>query len=129
MKIKGISIPELTIAMSYVSVRKYEDNITFNRKPERKGNWLHFTLTVEDTSGPGARRSHQGRKVKAACWHAHRDIMEEIFDIAPGAVLVAAMARYEGREGFARTYPATGETNIGSMIEPMRYRDACECEE
>ncbi len=129
MKIKGISIETLTSVVAIISHQEYRGNITFKRLPEKTGNFVFFTLTVLDSSKPGAKRSATGRRISAACWHAHRDIMLALFEHNPDALLVTAMARYEGLEGFERNYPATGDVNIGSMFEPRCYADACECED
>ena len=128
MKVKGITESGLRFIVESVSNLRYNGNIVFKREPERKGNFLFFTLTVRDSSGPGGRRSHSGRRVAAACWHAHRDVMRAMFESYPEALLVTALARYEGRVGFERDFPATGDTNIGSMAAPLPMRYACECD-
>jgi len=128
MKIKGISESRLRGTVRDISDSNYNGNIVFKREPEWIGNFLFFTLTVKTSFEAGARRSARGRRIAAACWHANRDIMAELFSANPDALLVTALARYEGREGFESIYPATGEKNIGSHYEPMAYADACECE-
>lgn len=128
MRVKGISELDLALIVGHVSRVFYAGNLIFKREPETIGRFVHFTLRVKDSKGPGARRSHSGRRLVSACWHAHRDVMVELFDFAPDALLVTAMARYEGREGFLREYPGTGSVNLGSAFEPMAYRDACDCD-
>ena len=127
MKIKGITEKTLRNIIDVVSLEMYDGNIKFKREPEQKGNFLHFTVTVNKAADPGGRRSHTGRRVAAACWHVHRDIMREIFDANPDAILVTAVVRYEGRDDFERKYRATGEQNIGSMAQPLYYINACDC--
>lgn len=129
MKVKGIDQDQLTSIVRGVSVSQYDGNIRFNREPETKGNFVLFTLTVRSSRDKGAKRSNTGRRIAACCWHAHRDVMIAIFNVNPEALLVTAMARYEGRDGFERNYPATGDANIGSAFAPMCYADACECED
>lgn len=129
MKIKGISESALRFTVESVSNLRYNGNIVFKREPERKGNFLFFTLTVRKSADKGGRRSNTGRKVAAACWHAHRDIMRAIFENYPEAILVSAFARYEGRVDFERTFPATGANNMGSIANPLRMDSACECPE
>jgi len=126
MKLKGLTIEQLRNAVDTANA-EYDGNIRFKREPEQIGNFLHFTLTVNDSRKSGGRLSHSGRRVSALCWHGHRDVMRQIFAIDPEAVLVTALARYEGLEGFMREYPATGNTNIGSMFEPLPMNQACEC--
>lgn len=127
MRAKGIGAYALYQIVRAVSECHYDGNITFLREPETRGNWVHFTLTVQDSAGEGGRRGHSGRRIKAACWHAHRDVLMTLFDQCPDAIVVTAKARYEGREGFLQVYPPTGEVNIGSRFAPLAYRDACDC--
>lgn len=128
MKVKGVSESALRFIVESVSNLRYNGNIVFKREPERKGNFVFFTLTVNYSGGKGGRRSHTGRKVAAACWHAHRDVMRAMFESYPEAILVTALARYEGRVDFERSFEATGDGNIGSMAAPLAMRDACECD-
>jgi hypothetical protein len=129
MRIKGISSSALEFIVYTVSHLRYNGNIKFKREPERKGNFLHFTLTVHNSSGKGARRSNTGRRIAALCWHGHRDVMRTIFDNYPDALLITALARYDGAESFADQFEATGNGNIGSIARPCKLRDACECNE
>lgn len=108
----------------------YEDNVRWKREPEWKNGWIHFTLRVASSRGPGHSRAfYQGRRSVAACWHTHRDFMRILFTLYPDAVLVSRMARYEGADGFRRTFNATGYANRGSMMQPLCARDACDCYE
>lgn len=84
-------------------------------------------LSVSDSRGPGARRTWSGRRGPYVCWHAYRDVLRAIFALEPSAVIVTTMARYEGSEGFERTYPATADKNIGSMVRPAYMVEMCEC--
>lgn len=127
MKIKGLYATDLVTAISTVSQEQYNGNIIFNRNPEKVGNFLHFTLRVINSKGPGARVSASGRRSVALCWHGHRDVMQEIFTRHPTALLVTAMARYDGADGFECEYPQTGDQNIGSIAQPLCYADACLC--
>ena len=77
----------------------------------------------------GARRAASGRRVKAACWHAHRDVMLALFDAVPEAKVSTALATYVGRQSFLEQYGATRSTNHGSMMAPASYGDLCDCEE
>ena len=118
--------------------KRYRGNLKFKTGPKESGKRstkVDFTLGVNGTQpvngapASGSRRSHSGRRVAAACWHAHRDFMQALFDAKPEAVLVSCQARYEGRAGFERNYEATGYQNIGSQFEPLAYREACDCRE
>jgi len=67
------------------------------------------------------------RRVNAVCWHGHRDFMIRLFDLLPDLVLRTAVATYRGRSGFLDTYLATGDRNIGSVVDPQAYSTACNC--
>ena len=129
MKIKGIRIEQLINTVLDIGYEHYANNILFKRWPDRTGNFLNFTLTVRKSANAGGRRSATGRKVAAACWHAHRDIMAELFRINPQALLVTALTRYDGAADFYETFESTGDGNIGSIAQPLAMRDACECDD
>ena len=127
MKLKGLTIDQLSTLVARISRDQYSENIIFKRDPDQVGNFLHFTLTVINSAGPGAKRSPRGRRIAALCWHGHRDIMRAIFNAFPDSLLITALARYEGQKGFEHNFPKTGFTNIGSIAEPFAFRNACEC--
>lgn len=77
---------------------------------------------------PGQRRSAQGRRINAACWHAYRDALQALFDAEPDAKVKTAFAKYYGAEQYSEKFPATGWANIGSMAQPVQFREACDCE-
>jgi len=131
MKIKGITEAQLRAAVQSAGKEFYDDNLQFNREPEKIGNWLHFTLRVKNSSKPGAGRSSsmfsRGRKQVSACWHAHRDVMRAIFRARPDALLITQLAHYEGSAGFEHEFPYTGTQNCGPQADPIARQDCCEC--
>jgi hypothetical protein len=72
---------------------------------------------------------NQGRVVNAVCWHGYRDFFMRLFDLEATAKAVTGVSRYDGIAGFYASYPETGWKNIGSMMQPMNYHDACNCNE
>ncbi len=126
MKIKGITESELRAAVQTASDEFYRGNIVFRREPEKVGRFLHFTLAVKGCGGRGAHHTAQ-RRTAAACWHAHRDVMRAIFKLAPDALLITMLARYEGSEGFEHEFPMTGAQNAGSMMQSRLRQDCCKC--
>jgi hypothetical protein len=75
------------------------------------------------------RVSHRGRRVAAVCWHGHAAFFRELFKRDPHIEVRsrwAAGAVHYTAENFERTYPETGNANIGSLMTPMAYRDACD---
>jgi len=126
MNIKHVTTAQMETALATVN-RAYDGNITFKRFDPQHNGGVHFTLGVRSSKAPGGRRSHTGKRVAAACWHAHRDFMKEIFALVPNAVLRSCHACYKGKAGFERDFPNTGYINIGSMMQPLEFQNACEC--
>ncbi len=127
MKLANVTACQLRMIVSVVSDESYAGELIFEREPEGNGKWVHFTLRTVNGKSPGARRTHTGRRLAKACWHAHRDVMQLLFDTHPDAVLVTMLATYDGRDDFLATFPDTGATNLGSIAAPLRADAACEC--
>lgn len=70
---------------------------------------------------------NRGRKVHAVCWHGHREFFYALFQHVPDAIVITAMARYEGLVGFEDTYPST-DRNIGPPVSPIHYSECCTCD-
>lgn len=132
MKVWGIkSVTSIMDVVHTVSRERYNGNLMFKRLPELMGHTdrspIRFTLTVKRAANPGGRISASGRKVCAACWHCHRDVMRAIFAINPHARIKSSLADYRSKEHFEDTFYATGYTNCGSMMAPLNAMDACAC--
>lgn len=126
MKVWGIDLETLESIKDSVS-REYGGNVRWKRLPEPTGRAIAFTLTVVSSHGDGSRRSNEGRKIAAACWHVHRDLFTRIFGANPDARIKTAMADYRGEQDFYDTYPQTGAVNVGSLYNPLSARNACNC--
>ena len=105
---------------------KQGDNIMI-KNLRKDGRGYRFTITVKDSSKQGARRSYTGRRIAAACWHAYRDLILALFDLGCERVQ-SCRADWHSRDHFLTTYEVTGNENIGSILQPLCYADACECE-
>ena len=127
MKLYGISEKVLRSIVNVVS-QDYDKNVVFKKEPEKSGNAINFSLRILDCNKIGSRRSNTGRKIPAACWHVHRDIMELIFLWNPSARLQSILADYRGEKDFLEKFAATGSTNLGSNAKPIRADRACNCE-
>ena len=133
MRLQGLSVSELRQVVGEISEMYYDHNLIFNREPEpdpRHDGWIRFTLRVEDSSGKGARRNPQGRRMVSACWHAHRDVASLIFQVNPEARLHTAVTKYDGRDHYLTAFPETGERSVwGSTVaKRVTPRHLCECE-
>ena len=130
MRAVNITPGQLDKALTEVN-KLYDGNIVFKRGPEYIGRTSHFTLTVKNSNGLGARRSAgygtAGRKIAAACWHVHGYFFEAVFNqnsISPNARIRTAVSCITG--------PGENEGNwqdkrIGPPIAPVMYSEACEC--
>lgn len=117
---------------------RYEGNVMGEwqrRGPGNSPTMLNQTGTrwrgrimVRDSFAPGARRSRQGRRMPAACWHAIRDVLAEILRTNPTAKLTTSLATYTASTWEER-YPPTGAVNIGSVMQPRYMTELCDCGE
>lgn len=76
---------------------------------------------------PGQKRSWQGRRTAACCWHAYRDVLIEVFNINPEAKVKTMFAKYYGREEFYKLFPLTQYRNVGSAFQPITAGELCDC--
>jgi hypothetical protein len=136
MQITGITPLQFADAVRKVSV-SYGDNLDYEVTSQQSSTRFRArvipvvsgaTTCSPGVSAPGARKSWSGRRIKAACWHAYRDVMIEVFNINPSARIYTGMAKYKGIDGFNENYPRTADQNIGSMMSPAYMPDLCECE-
>jgi hypothetical protein len=137
MVVYGVTENELLRAARTVGV-------SLDYSPVAQGRGLRLRLTtsgaVRTASGrlkvppPYARRAHHrnddgSRRLltRSVCWHGHRDFFRALFELAPEARVVTAMATYRGREDFEASHEESGWRNIGSQMDPIYARDACDC--
>lgn len=135
MIVTGATIDQLSQALQMVNSTPqdttvpYNGNITFRSIEPISKNRVRFTLTVKDSKGPGGRlgfpdyQTGKQRSVKAACWHAHGDFFDALFTVAPSAVVRTAGNKITKGAGNWE------DRNIGSMMHPLLYSEACHCDE
>jgi hypothetical protein len=85
------------------------------RDPEKTAQFQRRSSMMMTVSG-------YPRKVRAVCWHGHREVMKSIFAYDPEARLMTSMADYRGADSFRSSFERTGDRNIGSRV-------ACDCNE
>lgn len=132
MEIKGLTVDAFTDILTRVSRDQYAGNLRLDYEPVRlnaAGTRFRLRIRAVSSRESGARRSASGRRMPAACWHAFRDVFIAVFDAYPDATVRTGMAVYRGRDGFHRDYPATGDVNIGSMVNWVTMPDLCECDD
>lgn len=113
---KNVTLDDLESALAKAN-EKFSGNLRWNRYPEKAGRGYRFTLRVSDSKGPGARLGFSGRHMTSACWHAHGTF----FDALPREAVVKA------GELTIRPGDMWQDRNIGSMMQPLYYSEACEC--
>jgi hypothetical protein len=141
MIVRGIEESDLRAALE-VANYAYRGNLRFRVGPEpipQAHQLWRIRLGVKDLEGPGCRRSvawswwerswwdQKARHVNSACYHAHRDFLYALFERAPYARAVTALALYEGLADFEARHQRVGGVNVGSYFEPVRFEDCCDC--
>ncbi len=110
---------------------RFDGNIIYRRCDPISSNRLRLTLTVKQSKGPGGRLSvtymifgpakGSPKHLKSACWHVHGYFFDQLFKINPYAV-VQAMGKI-----ITKDHGNWEDSNIGSVMHPVYYSDACEC--
>jgi hypothetical protein len=118
MKAKNTNKAAMEAALAIVN-KKYDRNICWNRFDD--GKTINFTLTVLDSHQAGGRRSREGRRIAAACWHVHGDFFDALFEVCPDAVIVSMGKKITKEAGNWQ------DQNIGSAYLPFMYSEACDC--
>ncbi len=101
----------------------FDGNLQFNNFQRLSDTRYRVTLRVKDSHKKGARlgfldyETGKQRHLINACWHAHGTF----FDALPEGTRIQA--------GGIVTYPgeAWQDRNIGSLMNPLYYSEACEC--
>lgn len=138
MLIYGMDSETVADVIREVSAESYAGNLEASRCEsngrDRAGNpKTRFTIRVRSSFEPGHRLGQQitpngnRRRVPAACWHVYRDVLAALLARNPDARLVSAQGDYRGARAFLDSFERTGDSNIGSQVSPLAYRDACEC--
>ena len=105
--------------------------VDFERVSASRGGGETFNVRLTLPHGQNRetyrRVSADGRRIAAVCWHGFRDFYRALFESTPDAIVVSALARYEGSDDFEAVYPSTAYRNIGSAYRPLAYSSACVC--
>lgn len=90
--------------------------LRFNRF-DRKGKYVNFTIET-DSKIPGARKSHSGRNLPKASWHAHGFLFEEILKLNKESVIIS-----KGTKKITINGGNWEDSNIGSMFKPCYFSE------
>ncbi len=127
MIIRNASLPLIDAALVNAN-SNFDNNIIFKRI-EKEGRGFRLTLRVKNSRGKGAKLGFDGKRhTVAACFHAHKAFLKELYDLAPGAKTISSQAIFEGKTQFDANAHFVGQKNIGSVMRPLEYGQACNCE-
>ncbi len=124
MRISNTNLDAIIVALAKTNA-KFGGNVRFRRfEPANKaGTIFEATLRVNDIHSPGARLAQSTtskgnhRHLSNACWHVHGTFFDAL---NPEAIIYAGGLKI-------RPGDTWNDRNIGSMMQPMYYSEACEC--
>ena len=128
MIIRNVTKDDLFKALEIVN-KKYENNILFDYEPKPKGKAWQVKLTVRNSnkkngSVSGSRLGQSGimgygivHHIKAACWHVHGDFFDAL---PPKRKIICGRVVYNPGENWQ-------DFNIGPIMNPVYYSEACDC--
>ena len=109
---------KLGIEIDYNSISKNCYRVKLNKKKENK---------KYQRKGFYNNKNGSPRKVNAICWPGFRDFLTELYKIYSDLRVFTAQITYNNKQDFELKYPDTATINIGSMVQPLNYEDACFC--
>lgn len=128
MQIIGATEHEIKLALESAN-NAYDNNLVFKTCHEtgnsRNGKPKHtVTLTVKSSKAKGAKRNPaNGRRVAAACWHAHGDFMAAL----PAGTRIKTSCGMSGMTEVVAPEVWGNDWGEGSKFEPYYASEACEC--
>jgi len=107
---------------------KFNNNITWNRF-DQHGSFIRFTLKCKSSKEAGhslgwsPTKSGRPRRLISCCWHVHGEFFDALFQVCPEAVIMSRGKRITKDGGNWEDF------NVGSMIQPSRASEKCQCGE
>jgi hypothetical protein len=127
MRMSGVTETQFRSIVTRVS-ESYAGNLIVHQDAHPNGqSGCTARVTVTDSYGAGTRVTWMGRHGPYACWHAYRDVLALLFTEHPTAIVRTGLEVYRGAAGFLADYPATGDKNIGSQMQPATMPEMCDC--
>lgn len=99
----------------------FGDNIIFNRFDSTSATRHQVTLRVESSKGLGFKRGFSGRRTTSACWHVHGVFIDSL--------PIKARIFSSPFNKWVKPGDCWNDKNIGSLMNPQKYSDACDCPE
>ena len=84
----------------------------------------HTTSVINKTKY--VKKGYYGRRVNSACLHGYTMFMIKVFEKDPEA-LFRSIFGIVNKDNIAEKYDEIAYQNMGSIIEPVYYTDACFC--
>ena len=126
MIVTGVTFADIQAIVEHVSRTKYDGDLEIKEGHDLSRNRASFTIRARNSAAHGARRSWQGRRTVAACWHAHWDVLAVLLEKHPHATVKTAMATYTA-DTFEDRALDTATISIGSMMQPTYMPELCNC--
>jgi hypothetical protein len=135
MIISGVTYSDLEAARDVAS-RALGNEIMFPEFSSYSPKRHRVRLMVRDIDGPGARRHSQmfrfgygkrPRRSRYACAHTYGFFFVAVFERNPDARVHTAKTDYRGYREFLDKYLDVLDSNVGSIMYPLRYADECTC--
>lgn len=91
--------------------------------------------TLSTKAGSRGRKLNQsflifGKGIRAngsACWHVHGDFFDILLDLN-AKIVISAGAKKIYKNEYGQTVGNWEDWNIGSVVHPIYYSEACECD-
>jgi len=128
VQIRNVTKEDLDKALAEVN-KRYDNNIFFNNfeAMNQKGNAFRVTLRVRSSHGKGARLNiERTRHLPYACWHVHGDFFDNLLIISPQTIIKTAKLTIH-KDSNGTVHGNWEDWNIGSIIEPCYFSEACGC--
>lgn len=147
MKVIGATAAQVGDVVREVSRRLYDGNVvikSLSDKSNRRGGRATFTIrTVDSRAGrrgavgnpsrTGTGPHGYGRRI-GACWHAHWDVIEELFRRHPDAQVRSGGLPIDGKDlvytaaTFRERALVTAHLPVGRVDEDVTLPQCCECD-
>ena len=129
MIIKNVTGEQLSLALQKLN-EKYENNIVWKSYEQIGPQRFRVTLRVINAkAGSKGRKLNQsfistGKGIRvngSACWHVDGDLFDILLGLNNSVVISAGSRTIDKNGGNWQ------DRNIGSMMYPIMYSEACEC--
>lgn len=135
MRVKNTTEKELYAVLDAVN-KIYDNNIEFvylTVNKTNRGTTAQFTLRVKESKGKGARLSQSlttkgnRRHLINACWHVHGAFFDVLLTVNPKAIITTGKTQIFVNQ-YGEIVNNWQDWNIGSIMYPFYYSEACECD-